>query len=87
MQNKKPVKNLAQIHPGEILLDEFLIPLRISQVKLSKEACINIEDLNELLRGNSHITDEIADKLAEFFRTTPQFWLGLQSNYDSELLK
>ena len=81
------VKNLAMIHPGEILKDEFMIPFRITHDMLSQEACICINELNELIKGNTHITEEIAAKLAEFFRTTPQFWLSLQSNYDSELLK
>ncbi len=81
------MKNLACVHPGEILHEEFLIPLKISHDKLSREASICINELNELIKGKTHITQEIAEKLGEFFRTTPQFWLGLQSNYDSELLR
>lgn len=83
----RQIKNLALIHPGEILHDEFLIPFRITQDKLSKEASICINELNELIKGNTGITEDIAVKLADFFRTTPQFWLSLQSNYDSEVIK
>ncbi len=84
---EKKIKNLAQIHPGEILQDEFLMPFKITNDMLSREACICINELNELLKGNKHITEDIAAKLGDFFKTTPQFWLGLQSNYDKAVLK
>lgn len=86
MQDKK-IKNLAHFHPGEILLDEFLLPFKISNDRLSKGTSININEINELIKGNKHINEDIAEKLAEFFGTTPQFWLCLQSNYESALLK
>lgn len=86
MQEKRP-KNLAHFHPGEILLDEFLLPFKISNDKLSKDASICLNELNELIKGNKHINEEIASKLADFFGTTPQFWLSLQSNYDNAFLK
>lgn len=75
------------MHPGAILVDEFLRPLSISNERLAEKASICLNELNELILGNKHITDDIAVKLADFFGTTPQFWLGLQSNYDSEYIK
>lgn len=86
MQDRR-TKNIAHFHPGEILLDEFLLPFNISNDRLSKDTCISINELNELIKGNKHINEDIAAKLADFFGTTPQFWLCLQSNYDSAFLK
>ncbi|HPS59430.1 MAG TPA: HigA family addiction module antitoxin [Spirochaetota bacterium] len=86
MQEKR-TKNLAHFHPGEILLDEFLLPFNITNDKLSKDTNISINEINELITGKMHINEEIASRLADFFGTTPQFWLSLQSNYDSAILK
>lgn len=86
MQEKR-TKNLAHFHPGEILLDEFLLPFKISNDKLSRDTSISINEINELVKGNTHISEEIAVRLADFFGTTPQFWLSLQSNYDKAFLK
>lgn len=86
MQEKR-TKNIAHFHPGEILLEEFLVPFKISNDRLSRDARICLNELNELIKGNQHITEEIASKLADFFGTTPQFWLCLQNNYDSAFLK
>jgi len=84
---KKTAGNIARFHPGEILLDEFLLPLKISSDRLANDTSINIEEINELINGNRHITEEIAARLADFFGTTPQFWLCLQNNYDSASIR
>ena len=86
MQEKR-TKNLAHFHPGEILLDEFLLPFKITSDRLSEDTRISLSEINELIKGNKHINEDIASRLADFFGTTPQYWLSLQSNYDSALLK
>ncbi len=70
------------IHPGEILKEEFLKPLNISQTKLAKELHTSFRAINELVNTKRGITTEMALKLAKFFGTTPQLWLNLQNNYD-----
>lgn len=84
---KPTARNIALFHPGEILLDEFLLPLKISSERLANDTSINIEEINELIKGNRNITEEIATRLADFFGTTPQFWLCLQNNYDSASIR
>src|SRR5208337_2359289 len=76
------MKKKLNIHPGAILQEEYLEPFRITSDRLSQDAQICLNKLNELLKGEQKITEEIAAKLADFFGTTPQFWLTLQSNYD-----
>ena len=70
------------IHPGEILKEEFLEPLNISQTKLAKELHTSFRAINELVNTKRGITTEMALKLAKFFGTTPQLWLNLQNSYD-----
>ena len=69
-------------HPWEILKEEFLEPLNISQTKLAKELHTSFRAINELVNTKRGITTEMALKLAKFFRTTPQLWLNLQNSYD-----
>ena len=69
-------------HPGEILKEEFLEPLNISQTKLAKELHTSFRAINELVNTKRGITTEMALKLAKFFGTTPQLWLNLQNSYD-----
>ena len=73
-------KNL--IHPGEILLEEFLIPMGISQNKLSLDIRVPAPRINAIVRGKRAITADTALRLGRYFKVEPQFWLNLQSNYD-----
>jgi addiction module HigA family antidote len=75
---------LNNIHPGEILNEEFLVPLEISAYRLSKETFIPQTRISEIIKGNRRITADTALRLAKFFGTTPKFWLGLQDDYDLE---
>ena len=73
-------KNL--IHPGEILLEEFLIPMGISQNKLSLDIRVPSPRINAIVRGKRAISADTALRLGRYFKMEPQFWLNLQSNYD-----
>ena len=83
MPRRKP----APIHPGEILREEFLTPLGISQYRLAKDISVPPRRINEIVRGERSITADTALRLARFFRTTERFWLNLQIRYDLELEK
>ena len=75
---------LKNIHPGEILKEEFLEPLEISAYRLSKETFIPQTRISEILKGNRRITADTALRLSKFFGTSAKFWLGLQDDYDLE---
>ncbi len=72
------------IHPGEILLEEFLIPFGISAYRLSKDIGIPQTRISEIIKGNRRITADTALRLSLYFGTSPKFWLGLQDDYDLE---
>ena len=74
-------------HPGEILLEKFLIPLGITQLALSKDVNIPLRRINEICRGQRSMTPETAFRLALYFKMSPEFWLMLQHRYELELLK
>jgi antitoxin HigA-1 len=78
------MEKLKNIHPGEILNEEFLIPLGISAYRLSKETFIPQTRVSEILKGNRRITADTALRLSRFFGNSPRFWLGLQNDYDLE---
>jgi antitoxin HigA-1 len=78
------MKKLANIHPGEILLEEFLIPMSISAYRLSKDIGIPQTRISQIIKGNRRITADTALRLSAYFGTTPKFWLGLQDDYDLE---
>jgi addiction module HigA family antidote len=78
---------LDNIHPGEILLEEFLKPLDISQYQLGKDSEIPHSSITRIIQGEQAITPEVAIKLANYFDTSEKFWLGLQADYDIEELK
>ena len=69
-------------HPGEVLLEEFLLPLGISQVALAEHLEISLQRINEIIRGKRGVTPETAWLLSQAFGTTPEFWLNLQANHD-----
>jgi len=74
-------------HPGEILLEEFLIPMGLSQVQLASHIGVPVQRINEIVRGKRGITPETAWLLSQAFGTTPQLWINLQTNYDLALNK
>src|ERR1041385_5841858 len=78
------MKKLKNIHPGEVLMEEFLIPLKISAYRLSKDVGIPQTRISEILRGNRRITADTALRLSKYFGNSPKFWLGLQDDYDIE---
>jgi addiction module HigA family antidote len=78
------MNKLPDIHPGEVLEEEFLKPLHISAYRLAKETKIPQTRISEILKAKRRITADTALRLAKFFGTTPQFWLGLQNDYDLE---
>lgn len=78
------MKKLPNIHPGEILSEEFLKPLEISAYRLSKEINIPQTRISEIIKGNRRITADTALRLSVFFGTSPKFWTGLQDDYDLE---
>ena len=81
MKNKK----LPPIHPGEILIEEFLEPMGISQYRLAKDISVPPRRINEIVHGKRAITADTALRLGRFFGMSPQFWLNLQTRYDLEV--
>jgi addiction module HigA family antidote len=82
-----PAKKMAPVHPGEILLEEYLRPLGISQNKLGRDLGVPAQRINEIVRGLRANTLDTALRLAKYFQTTPQFWLNLQLHYDLEMAR
>ena len=81
MKNKK----LPSIHPGEILIEEFLKPMGISQYRLSKDISVPPRRINEIVHGKRSISADTALRLGRFFGISPQFWLNLQTRFDLEV--
>jgi antitoxin HigA-1 len=75
---------LDNIHPGEILLEEFLDPMGISAYRLAKDTGIPQTRVSEIIKGRRRITADTALRFSKYFGTTPKFWLGLQDDYDLE---
>ncbi len=80
-------RKMPPIHPGEILNEEFLIPLGVSQYRLAKELSVPPRRVNEIVRGLRAISADTALRLARYFGTSEQFWLNLQARYDLEMEK
>jgi addiction module HigA family antidote len=78
---------MAPVHPGEILLEEFLEPLGVSQYRLAKEVGVPARRINEIVHGQRRISTDTALRLARYLGTSERFWLSLQSRYDLELEK
>lgn len=78
------MRNLRNIHPGEILLEEFLKPLEISQNALARAAAVPPRRINEIVLGKRSVTADTAVRLAAALGTSERFWLGLQADYDLE---
>ena len=75
---------LASVHPGEILLEEFLVPMGITQYRLAKDISVPPRRINEIVHGERDITADTALRLARYFGTSERFWLNLQARYDLE---
>lgn len=80
-----PRKRLAPVHPGEILAEDFLKPLALTQYRLAKGLRVPARRINEIVHGKRAVTADTALRLARFFRNSPRFWLNLQSSYDLEV--
>jgi addiction module HigA family antidote len=80
-------KKIPPIHPGEILLEEFLEPMGISQYRLSKDISVSPRRINEIVQGKRSITADTALRLSRYFGLSERFWLNLQSRYDLEVEK
>ena len=75
---------IKNIHPGEILLEEFLVPYKISAYKLAKDVDIPQTRISEIIKGNRRITADTALRLSKYFGNSAKFWLGLQDDFDIE---
>lgn len=76
---------LSPIHPGEILLEEFILPMNLSQNRLAIDIGVDARRINEIVLGKRAVTADTALRLSRFFGNSPQFWLGLQSQYDLDV--
>lgn len=78
------MEKLSNVHPGEVLNEEFLKPLEISAYRLSKDILIPQTRISEILKGRRRITADTALRLSKYFGNSPKFWLGLQDDFDIE---
>jgi len=78
---------MAPVHPGEILLEEFLVPLGVSQYQLAKAVDVPARRINEIVHGQRRISADTALRLARYFGTSELFWINLQTRYDLEVEK
>lgn len=78
---------MPPVHPGEILLEEFLKPLEVSQYQLAKEISVPARRVNEIVHGQRRISADTALRLARYFGTSERFWMNLQTRYDLEIEK
>ena len=79
-----PRKKLTPVHPGEILVEEFLRPLALTEYRLAKGLRVPARRINEIVHGKRAITADTALRLGRFFRNSPRFWLNLQTGFDLE---
>lgn len=75
-------RKFLNVHPGEILLEEFLKPMNISAYRLAKETGIPESKISDIIKGKRNITASISIKLGKFFELNPQFWIGIQNDHD-----
>jgi antitoxin HigA-1 len=76
---------LAPVHPGEVLLEEFLEPMGVSQYRLAKDISVPPRRINEIVHGTRSVTADTALRLARYFGTSERFWLNLQAGYDLDV--
>ena len=77
-------RDFAPITPGEVLAEEYLVPMGVSQYRLAKEIHVSPRRINEIVKGKRAITADTALRLGKFFGTTAQFWINLQTSYELE---
>jgi addiction module HigA family antidote len=78
-------EKLAPVHPGEILLEEFMVPLGLSQYRVAKDIGVPPRRINEIVHGKRAITADTALRLGRYFKTSAELWLNLQSRYELEI--
>jgi addiction module HigA family antidote len=78
-------ERLSPIHPGEVLLEEFIKPMNLSQNRLSIDIGVDARRINEIVLGKRAVTADTALRLSRFFGNSPQFWMGLQTQYDLDV--
>jgi len=76
---------LSPIHPGEVLLEEFIKPMNLSQNRIAIDIGVDARRINEIVLGKRSVTADTALRLSRFFGNSPQFWLGLQTQYDIDV--
>lgn len=81
----RTAKRKPPIHPGIILFEEFLEPLKITQYRLAKDISVPPRRINEIVHGKRAITADTSLRLSRYFKTSPEFWMNLQSYYDLEI--
>ena len=80
-------KTLKPVTPGDILLEEFMIPLKISQNKLARDIDVPVARINDIIHGRRGVSADTALRFGKYFKTTPEFWLNLQMRYDLKMTK
>src|SRR6266542_6869438 len=78
-------KKFAAIHPGEVLLEQYIKPVNLSQYRLAIDIGVDARRINEIVLGKRSITADTALRLGRYFGNSPQFWLGLQTQYDLDI--
>lgn len=79
------MKKMKPVHPGEVLLEDFLKPMGISQYRLAKEICVSARRINEIVHGTRSVSADTALRLGRYFGTSARFWMNLQSHFDLEV--
>ena len=80
-----PTDLMPPVHPGEVLMEEFLGPMELSQYRLAKDIGVPPRRINEIVHGNRAVTADTALRLARYFGTSARFWLNLQAHYDLDV--
>jgi antitoxin HigA-1 len=79
------MNKLPPVHPGEVLLEDFMKPLALSQYRLAKDLCVSALRISQIVRGKRSITADTAMRLARYFGTSATVWMGMQARYDLEV--
>ena len=82
-----PVNKLPPVHPGEVLLEEFMKPLGLTQYRVAKDISVHPRRINEIVHGNRSVTADTALRLSRYFGNSERFWMNLQAGYDLEVEK
>ena len=82
-----PVNKLPPVHPGEVLLEEFMKPLGLTQYRVAKDISVHPRRINEIVHGNRSVTADTALRLSRYFGNSERFWMNLQARYDLEAEK